>query len=210
MSECEYCANYYKCENTVPTDCFEEIRSIYDVLGNGLVFKTTDLDETCRARMNFFFKSNYGFEFKDPNGGTFDIQLNDAIMKTKKTHDIIVEMARKVFRTKTSPAQHRHINWVCFNLIDIEHDVTVSEEQVKATFFKFSKCDGIITQIDCEDDGDGEFTFYVYIENGDPDNYLQETFDWGHKLTENGFENGLSDEYYEGYDVVIIYGVCFE
>lgn len=210
MSECEYCANYYKCENAVSTDCFEEIRTLYDVLGNGLVLKTDDLDETARARMNWFFNFNYGFRFKEI-GTAFEVQLGNSIHKSYKTTDIIVEMARNVYRCKTYPNWHKIIDWRCFDRIDIETDAGITEEQAKAIFFRLPATkDVLIAQIDYETDFDGEVTLYVYIENGNPDEWRQDTLDWTQKLTENGCENSLADENYGDYDVVIIYWGYFE
>lgn len=204
--ECEYCANYYKCEYCFPQSyCQRPIESVYDVIPNGFAFRVSDFDEKDRTRMNLFFKSKYGFAFKDVTSGAFDIQLNDVLMRTSKTRDIVIGLAQKVFRTRTSPAQHKYVDWKIFDFIDIETDAGVSEEQVKAMFFTLPKLDAQVSQIDCEIDEDGEATLYVYINNDDPNEYLEETIDWCGKLAETGNEHSLSDEYYGGFDVVIIY-----
>ena len=208
--KCELCANYHNCNEVDQTDCFEKIRTVYDVIPNGLAFKSSDFYEEDRIRMNFFFKSEYGFWFKDVNSDVFDIQLNDVLMRTSKTRDIVLGLARKVIRTRTSPAQHKYVNWDVFEFIDIECDAEITEEQVKAMFFKLPELDAQVSQIDCEVDMDGEATLYVYINNDDPNDYLQETIEWGQKLTETGNEHSFSDEYYDGFDVVIIYWGKFE
>lgn len=92
---------------------------IYQVLATDTLYLSIeDFDDMDRERMNRFFKSNYGFEFKNINSKAFEAQLNNALMKTPNAVDIIVEMARVCLKGKKNPNWQKVIRY--YYITDME------------------------------------------------------------------------------------------
>ena len=77
-----------------------ERQDIYKVFDVNNIFDYSDIDDTDRMNMNSFFKSNYGFYFKDVNSKLFSNILKVAVMATSKTNDIIIFVGRNVLANK--------------------------------------------------------------------------------------------------------------
>ena len=77
-----------------------ERQDIYQVFDVNNIFDYSDIDDTDRMNMNSFFKSNYGFYFKDANSKLFSNILKVAVMATSKVTDIIVFVGRNVLANK--------------------------------------------------------------------------------------------------------------
>lgn len=77
-----------------------ERQDIYKVFDVNNIFDYSDIDETDRVNMNSFFKSNYGFYFKDANSKLFSNILKVAVMATSKVTDIIIFVGRNVMANK--------------------------------------------------------------------------------------------------------------
>lgn len=77
-----------------------ERQDIYQVFDVNNIFDYSDIDDTDRINMNSFFKSNYGFYFKDVNSNLFSNILKVAVMATSKVNDIIIFVGRNVLANK--------------------------------------------------------------------------------------------------------------
>lgn len=77
-----------------------EKQNIYQVFNVNQIFDYSDIEDTDRMNMNSFFKSNYGFYFKDINSDLFSNILKVAVMATSKVTDIIIFVGRNVMANK--------------------------------------------------------------------------------------------------------------
>ena len=77
-----------------------ERQDIYQVFDVRHIFDYADIDETDRINMNSFFKSNYGFYFKDANSKLFSNILKVAVMATSEVNSIIIFVGRNVLANK--------------------------------------------------------------------------------------------------------------
>lgn len=77
-----------------------EKQNIYQVFNVNQIFDYSDIEDTDRMNMNSFFKSNYGFYFKDINSDLFSNILKVAVMATSKVNDIIIFVGRNVMANK--------------------------------------------------------------------------------------------------------------
>ena len=77
-----------------------EKQDIYKVFDVRNIFDYSDIDETDRINMNSFFKSNYGFYFKDANSKLFSNILKVAVMATSEVNSIIIFVGRNVLANK--------------------------------------------------------------------------------------------------------------
>lgn len=77
-----------------------ERQDIYKVFDVNNIFDYSDIEDVDRVNMNSFFKSNYGFYFKDPNSKLFSNILKVAVMATSKVNDIIIFVGRNVMANK--------------------------------------------------------------------------------------------------------------
>ena len=77
-----------------------EKQDIYKVFDVNNIFDYSDIEDVDRVNMNSFFKSNYGFYFKDANSKLFSNILQVAVMATSKVTDIIIFVGRNVMANK--------------------------------------------------------------------------------------------------------------
>lgn len=77
-----------------------ERQDIYQVFDVSNIFDYSDIDDTDRINMNSFFKSNYGFYFKDVNSDLFSNILKVAVMATSEVNSIIIFVGRNVMANK--------------------------------------------------------------------------------------------------------------
>ena len=77
-----------------------ERQDIYKVFNVNNIYDYSDIEDVDRVNMNSFFKSNYGFYFKDVNSDLFSNILKVAVMATSKVNDIIIFVGRNVMANK--------------------------------------------------------------------------------------------------------------
>ena len=77
-----------------------ERQDIYKVFDVNNIFDYSDIEDTDRVNMNSFFKSNYGFYFKDVNSKLFSNILKVAVMATSEVNSIIIFVGRNVMANK--------------------------------------------------------------------------------------------------------------
>ena len=77
-----------------------ERQDIYKVFDVNNIFDYSDIEDVDRINMNSFFKSNYGFYFKDANSKLFSNILKVAVMATSEVNSIIIFVGRNVLANK--------------------------------------------------------------------------------------------------------------
>lgn len=77
-----------------------ERQDIYQVFDVSNIYVYSDIESEDRIRMNSFFKSNYGFYFKNSDSDLFQNILKHAVMATSKVTDIIIFVGRNVMANK--------------------------------------------------------------------------------------------------------------